>query len=166
MSYLEEMIARQQELAQALLTDGQTEMAPARTAAAPAKKDGPDEAAQEETMTEAGQSGAQAQPLSTAQAQVDEPGGAEAMLQALSFAQQQAARTAALRQKAMERESRQIMERLGVKLSEKTPQTSENGLVGGFETTMTVAGLASTPTARSMEEISRFFERDARRYGA
>lgn len=166
MSYIEEMIARQQALAQALLTDGQTELSPARTAAAPAKKGGSYEDAPAEEATEADMGGTQTQRPNGEAVQPEIDAGAMAMLEALKTSEQQAARVAVLRQKTMERESRQIMERLGVKLSEKTPQTSAGGLLGGFETAMTVAGLASAPTMRSMEEISRFFERDARRYGA
>ena len=44
-------------------------------------------------------------------------------------------------------------------------ERAEGGLLGSYRQTMTVAGIASGPSQWSMQEISRFFERDARRYG-
>ena len=44
-------------------------------------------------------------------------------------------------------------------------QTVEDKLRELTRQTMTVAGIASGPSQWSMQEISRFFERDARRYG-
>lgn len=159
-------MARQAALAQALLTDGQTELAIARTAPAPAGKGGREENAQAQAQSSAETGGGQARRSGAAQAAEKESEGAAATLEALAQTERQGARLAVLRQQAIERESTQIMERLGVKLSERTPQTQGDGLLGGYETAMTVAGVASLPTMRSMEEISRFFERDARRYGA
>lgn len=52
-----------------------------------------------------------------------------------------------------------------VHLTKQTPDNAEGGLLGSYRQTMTVAGIASGPSQRSMQEISRFFERDARRYG-
>ena len=52
-----------------------------------------------------------------------------------------------------------------VDLGKQTPESAEGGLTGSYWQTMTVAGIASGPSQRSMQEISRFFERDARRYG-
>ena len=72
---------------------------------------------------------------------------------------------AALRQQAIERELRRTRESQSVLLSARTPQNTPAGLTGAYEQTLSVAGLAAAPTQRSMAEISRFFERDARRYG-
>ena len=51
------------------------------------------------------------------------------------------------------------------KEQEQTTNNAEGGLLGSYRQTMTVAGIASGPSQWSMQEISRFFERDARRYG-
>ena len=58
-----------------------------------------------------------------------------------------------------------LQERQTVHLTKQTPDNAEGGLLGSYRQTMTVAGIASGPSQRSMQEISRFFERDARRYG-
>ena len=58
-----------------------------------------------------------------------------------------------------------LQERQTVHLTKQTPENAEGGLLGSYRQTMTVAGIASGPSQRSMQEISRFFERDARRYG-
>ena len=58
-----------------------------------------------------------------------------------------------------------LQERQMVELEKRTPERAPSGLTGSYRQTMTVAGLASGPSQRSMQEISRFFERDARRYG-
>lgn len=51
-------------------------------------------------------------------------------------------------------------------LPSQTRQSAyEGGLIGDFRQTMVTAGLAGIRTQRSMSEISRYFERDARRYG-
>ena len=58
-----------------------------------------------------------------------------------------------------------LQERQTVQLTRKTPENAEGGLLGSYRQTMTVAGIASGPSQWTMQEISRFFERDARRYG-
>ena len=58
-----------------------------------------------------------------------------------------------------------LQERQTVHLTKQTPENAEGGLLGSYRQTMTVAGIASGPSQWSMQEISRFFERDARRYG-
>ena len=58
-----------------------------------------------------------------------------------------------------------LQERQTVHLTKQTPNNAEGGLLGSYRQTMTVAGIASGPSQWSMQEISRFFERDARRYG-
>lgn len=58
-----------------------------------------------------------------------------------------------------------LQEHQTVHLTKQTPDNAESGLLGSYRQTMTVAGIASGPSQWSMQEISRFFERDARRYG-
>lgn len=58
-----------------------------------------------------------------------------------------------------------LQARQTVELEKRTPESAEGGVMGSYRQTMTVAGIASGPSQRSMQEISRFFERDARRYG-
>lgn len=58
-----------------------------------------------------------------------------------------------------------LQERQTVQLTRRTPENAEGGLLGSYRQTMTVAGIASGPSQWTMQEISRFFERDARRYG-
>ena len=60
---------------------------------------------------------------------------------------------------------KQQEQRQTVELEKRTPESASGGLTGSYRQTMTVAGIASGPSQRSMQEISRFFERDARRYG-
>lgn len=101
--------------------------------------------------------------------ETDMPGesadGAQALLQAFSALTQQSAAIGALRQEAIERETGRTRESQSVWLSARTPQNTPAGLTGAYEQTLTVAGPAAAPTTRSMAEISRYFERDARRYG-
>ena len=77
-------------------------------------------------------------------------------------------REAAQMQTAQTRELEQRMtmlqERQTVDLMARTPD-GESGMVGSWREKMEVAGIASAPSQKSMQEISRFFERDARRYG-
>ena len=65
----------------------------------------------------------------------------------------------------MERAMEQLQARQTVNLAARTPDNTAGGLIGSERRQMTVEGLASDATQRSMQEISRFFERDARRYG-
>ena len=58
-----------------------------------------------------------------------------------------------------------LTERQSVDIASKTPDSAEGGLMGSYRQRMEFAGIASSPSQRSMQEISRFFERDARRYG-
>ena len=59
----------------------------------------------------------------------------------------------------------ELTQRQRVDITARTPDSAEGGVVGSYRQRMEVAGIASGPSQRSMQEISRFFERDARRYG-
>ena len=59
----------------------------------------------------------------------------------------------------------ELNRRQSVDITSKTPDSAEGGLMGSYRQRMEFAGIASSPSQRSMQEISRFFERDARRYG-
>ena len=69
------------------------------------------------------------------------------------------------RTRRLEREMTALSERQYVDILARTPDSEAGGVMGSSRQTMAVAGIASEPSQRSMREISRFFERDARRYG-
>ena len=59
----------------------------------------------------------------------------------------------------------ELTKRQRVDIASRTPDSAAGGMMGSYRQRMEVAGIASSPSQRSMQEISRFFERDARRYG-
>ena len=59
----------------------------------------------------------------------------------------------------------ELTQRQRVDITARTPDSAAGGMMGSCRQRMEVAGIASGPSQRSMQEISRFFERDARRYG-
>ena len=59
----------------------------------------------------------------------------------------------------------ELTQRQRVDITSRTPDSAAGGMMGSCRQRMEVAGIASGPSQRSMQEISRFFERDARRYG-
>ena len=59
----------------------------------------------------------------------------------------------------------ELTQRQRVDITARTLDSTEGGVVGSYRQQMEFAGIASGPSQRSMQEISRFFERDARRYG-
>ena len=65
----------------------------------------------------------------------------------------------------MEAAMTELTQRQRVDITARTPDSAEGGVVGSYRQTLEFAGIASGPSQRSMQEISRFFERDARRYG-
>ena len=65
----------------------------------------------------------------------------------------------------MEAAMTELTQRQRVDITARTPDSAEGGVVGSYRQTMEFAGIASSPSQRSMQDISRFFERDARRYG-
>ena len=109
-----------------------------------------------ETMPETAGDGAQAQ---------KERGAAALLQEMLRLAQ--AGTRASLRavQLQSERALQSAQETQGVQPSAMRHSRYEGGLGGGFLQTLESEGVSGMQTQRSMREISRFFERDARRYG-
>ena len=70
-----------------------------------------------------------------------------------------------LRQTLSEQRQRQTMQLLSVDPMQRRPENTAGGLTGSYRQTLVSDGIAGAPTERSMLEISRYFERDARRYG-
>lgn len=92
--------------------------------------------------------------------------GAAALLQELLWLEQTGAR-ASLR--AAQLRSEQALEGAqqtqGVQPSVMRHSRFEGGLCADFSQSLETQGVSGAQTQRSMREISRFFERDARRYG-
>lgn len=158
------LLQRQTALARRLATDGETSLSLTQTIAALAAP----QAA--ETADETGAPGT-AKLQSAADAQnthapdTDEAQHAQMLLEAFSALSGQTMQIASLRQETIEYELRRTRESQSVLLTARTPQNAPGGLTGAYEQTLSVAGPAAAPTQQSMEEISRYFERDARRYG-
>lgn len=86
-------------------------------------------------------------------------------MRAEGLSAQKTAQEQVMRTRELERAMTQLFERQTVRLTEKTADEEGGGLIGSARSNMELAGIASSPSQRSMMEISRFFERDARRYG-
>lgn len=99
-------------------------------------------------------------------AESTEERGAAALLQELLRLEQTGAR-ASLR--AAQLRSEQALESAqqtqGVQPSVMRHSRFEGGLCADFSQSLETQGVSGAQTQRSMREISRFFERDARRYG-
>lgn len=164
MNYIDALLERQAALAMQLASSGETSLSLAQAAAvftAPQRAEAADgDGAPDGTDLHdaAGAHEARAQAAEIA-------GGAQALLEAFATLAGQNAQAAVLRQETTERETARTRERQSVLLSARTPQNSPAGLTGRYEQLLSVAGPAAAPTQKSMAEISRFFERDARRYG-
>lgn len=78
---------------------------------------------------------------------------------------QKTAQEQVMRTRELERAMTALFERQTVRLTERTADAEDGGLIGSARSKMELAGIASSPSQRSMMEISRYFERDARRYG-
>lgn len=65
----------------------------------------------------------------------------------------------------MEQAMTALQQRQRIDLTAQTPDSGQSAMTGSYRKRMEFAGIASSPSQRSMQEISRFFERDARRYG-
>ena len=81
------------------------------------------------------------------------------------LAAQKTAQEQVMRTRELERTMTALFERQTVRLTERTADAEDGGVFGSARSKMELAGIASSPSQRSMMEISRFFERDARRYG-
>ena len=81
------------------------------------------------------------------------------------LSEQRAAREQVMRTRELERAMTALFERQTVRVTERTADAEGGGVFGSARSKMELTGIASSPSQRSMMEISRFFERDARRYG-
>lgn len=70
-----------------------------------------------------------------------------------------------LRQRILQEklEKTQVLQRES--LMERRPENTSGGHTGSYSRMLQADGIAGSPTQRSMQEISRYFERDSRRYG-
>lgn len=84
---------------------------------------------------------------------------------ALRALEQSTARASSLAAQRQERLLRQTQQTQSISVPLSTPSRWGGGVVGELSQTMEASGLAGRQTRYAMSEISRFFERDARRYG-
>ena len=99
------------------------------------------------------------------QMQEDSQQTAKQLLQNLQQLQQSAARTAVVRQNLHQTQINLLQQEQGVNVMQRTPENTSGGLTGSYSRAMFSDGIAASPTGWTMQEISRYFERDARRYG-
>ena len=123
----------------------------------------------EQTVTEsgaAGTAGEERREAVEAGGQTQEERGAAALLQQMRRLEEARAR-ASLRAAQMQsiQTLQQAQQTQGVQPSAMRHSRYEGGLGADFLQTLETAGVSGVQTQRSMQEISRFFERDARRYG-
>lgn len=164
--YMKRLLLVQKELAAQFDAAPQPELREATLPEAASRQENGQETAREEKKREQRQTAA-------ASVQSAREETAEARLRALSRQAMQAgsmrARLAARddldRTRALERAMTALSERQTVRVTERTADAEDGGLFGSARSKLELAGIASSPSRRSMMEISRFFERDARRYG-
>ena len=92
----------------------------------------------------------------------DAPGAA--LYRSLTRLQSAQEQTAAIRRLLEQEQAAQPLVSQTPLTRQTSGQTQEGGVVCRSWQTMRTSGLAGMQTRRSMEEISRFFERDSRRY--
>lgn len=159
MGYVDELLSAHAALAAEL--EAEPEEALARHAA---RRRGQTREAQEKPENDV--RGVPAEEAPETGAERTEERGAAALLQEMLRLAQTGAR-ASLRavQLQSERALQSAQETQGVQPSAMRHSRYEGGLGGGFLQTLESEGVSGMQTQRSMREISRFFERDARRYG-
>ena len=94
-----------------------------------------------------------------------ENGAAGQLLLRLKELERGSAGVQVLRQKIQQEKMERVEVSQRERLMERRPENTGGGHTGSYTRRMETGGIASSPTRRSMQEISRFFERDARRYG-
>ena len=94
----------------------------------------------------------------------EDPSGAAAVLEKLDAMQAANVRAQSANLTAQAAMT-QSGERDGGTAGRRTGSVQEQTTAGRFSQTLLSGGVASRPPERSMREISRFFERDSRRYG-
>lgn len=96
----------------------------------------------------------------------DTEGAAQAvLLERLEELERGTAGVQVLRQRILQEklEKTQVLQRES--LMERRPENTSGGHTGSYSRMLQADGIAGSPTQRSMQEISRYFERDSRRYG-
>lgn len=170
LEYVKRLLRMQQELAARFEPAPQPELPP-EAALERKRRQLPEDAAAHEAGQEAEIARDEAQeagerPGQTAQEQL--AGVQRAAAQITRMQMQQALRRAQTQAAQQQRQIRQVQQRQTVDLAKKTPQsmrTAPGGIQASRSRTMETAGVVSAAAQWSMQEISRFFERDARRYG-
>ena len=116
-------------------------------------------AAVQNAAAEAGAEAAAAPPGQTEQT------GAAAVLQRLEALQTAGVRARSAGETARQAAMARSAAADGMHAGGRRGFAPEQTEAGSFSQTLLSSGVASRPTERSMREISRFFERDSRRYG-
>lgn len=162
MGYVDELLSAHMALAAELETEPMP--VPAYGAVWPRMRRGRKQAA-----TESGAAGAHEEEntdLAESGGQTREKRGAAGLLQQMLRLEETRAR-ASLRAAQMQsvQTLQQAQQTQGVQPSAMRHSRYEGGLGADFLQTLETQGVSGVQTQRSMQEISRFFERDARRYG-
>lgn len=163
MGYVDELLRRQGAVAQRLEQTPEEEL-PEAAQVRPGRRRAEK---QENEAAGAEAESADAEKAAAGDARETEEGGAEAALRALSRLEAARERAEGLRA-ARERSGQQLVaaqQTQGVTPSRSAYSRYDGGMDAQTERTMRSGGMAGAQTQWSMQEISRFFERDARRYG-
>ena len=164
--YMMRLLRAQEQLAAQFDPARQPEVREASLPEAAARRDDAQEGAEEEKVR-AQNAAAEIQGKDLPETSVEDT-LREASRQAMrveGLSAQKAAREQVLRTHELERAMTALFERQTVRVTERTADKEGGGVFGSARSNMELAGIASSPSQRSMMEISRFFERDARRYG-
>ena len=164
MTYVEKILRMQAEVAAELQPEADEALTVYHWSARVRPEDGTQDA---ETETEPGT--AEALSLPADMQTPDRPGkadGAEPLLRELRRLEDAQQRAALLTtQTEGERQLRTLQQMQSVQPSAQAGSAFSGGLIGRLTQTLETEGVSSIQAQRSMGEISRFFERDARRYG-
>lgn len=158
MDYVQELLLAQAELAAQL--GGQTQLRLRQDIWVRRREKATEEA------QDTGESGRE-DSLNAAQAlrETEEERPEQELERTLSALEQTAARAAGLAAQRQERVLRQTQQAQSVSVPLSAASGRGGGVMGEFSKTLETSGIAGRQTAYAMSEISRFFERDARRYG-
>lgn len=159
MDYVQELLLAQAEMAAQL--GGQTQMRLRRDIWVRRRAKTAEEA---QDTDESGREDAENSAQTLREAQEERP--EQELERTLSALEQTAARAAGLAAQRQERVLRQTQQAQSVSVPLSAASSrGGGGVMGEFSKTLETSGIAGRQTAYAMSEISRFFERDARRYG-
>lgn len=158
MDYVQELLLAQAEMAAQL--GGQTQMRLRRDIWVRRRAKTAEEA---QDADESGREDAENSVQTLREAQEERP--EQELERTLSALEQTAARAAGLAAQRQERVLRQTQQAQSVSVPLSAANGRGGGVMGEFSKTLEASGIAGRQTAYAMSEISRFFERDARRYG-